>query len=146
MAKERKARLKRVTSLFMSAVMAATLVQVQLAPGAAAEESADSSSSTTVNADSLSIVSNKNAYRKYIARYPDAAKPMEEVNIDVTKFEQSDDINVQLEDYDGEKKCVAWVDCEGHRHGSSTLRPLVCTTSRCSITPSPRPTPLSRSR
>ena len=113
MAKERKARLKRVTSLFMSAVMAATLVQVQLAPGAAAEESADSSSSTTVNADSLSIVSNKNAYRKYIARYPDAAKPMEEVNIDVTKFEQSDDINVQLEDYDGEKKCVAWVDCEG---------------------------------
>ena len=110
MAKERKARLKRVTSLFMSAVMAATLVQVQLAPGAAAEEeSADSS----VNADSLSIVSNKNAYRKYIARYPDAAKPMEEVNIDVTKFEQSDDINVQLEDYDGEKKCVAWVDCEG---------------------------------
>ena len=53
----------------MSAVMAATLVQVQLAPGAAAEEeSADSSSSTTVNADSLSIVSNKNAYRKYIAR------------------------------------------------------------------------------
>ena len=93
--------------------MAATLVQVQLAPGAAAEESADSSSSTTVNADSLSIVSNKNAYRKYIARYPDAAKPMEEVNIDVTKFEQSDDINVQLEDYDGEKKCVAWVDCEG---------------------------------
>ena len=97
----------------MSAVMAATLVQVQLAPGAAAEESADSSSSTTVNADSLSIVSNKNAYRKYIARYPDAAKPMEEVNIDVTKFEQSDDINVQLEDYDGEKKCVAWVDCEG---------------------------------
>ena len=115
MAKERKARLKRVTSLFMSAVMAATLVQVQLAPGAAAEESADSSSSTTVNADSLSIVSNKNAYRKYIARYPDAAKPMEEVNIDVTKFEQSDDINVQLEDYDGEKKCVAWVDCEGSR-------------------------------
>ena len=113
MAKERKARLKRVTSLFMSAVMAATLVQVQLAPGAAAEESADSSSSTTVNADSLSIVSNKNAYRKYIARYPDAAKPMEEVNIDVTKFEQSDDIDVQLEDYDGEKKCVAWVDCEG---------------------------------
>ena len=94
--------------------MAATLVQVQLAPGAAAEEeSADSSSSTTVNADSLSIVSNKNAYRKYIARYPDAAKPMEEVNIDVTKFEQSDDIDVQLEDYDGEKKCVAWVDCEG---------------------------------
>ena len=70
-------------------------------------------SSTTVNADSLSIVSNKNAYRKYIARYPYAAKPMEDVNSDVTKFEQSDDINVQLEDYDGEKKCVAWVDCEG---------------------------------
>ena len=101
MAKERKARLKRVTSLFMSAVMAATLVQVQLAPGAAAEESADSSSSTTVNADSLSIVSNKNAYRKYIARYPDAAKPMEEVNIEVSMFEQSDEINGQVEEVYG---------------------------------------------
>ena len=110
MAKERNTNLKRVTSLFMSAVMAATLVQVQLAPGAAAEESFDS---TTEEVDSLSIVSNKNAYRKYINRYPDAIKPMEEINVDVTDFEQSDDVDVKIEDYDGESDCVAWVDCEG---------------------------------
>lgn len=110
MAKERNTKLKRVTSLFMSAVMAATLVQVQLAPGAAAEESFDS---TTEEVDSLSIVSNKNAYRKYINRYPDAIKPMEEINVDVTDFEQSDDVDVKIEDYDGESDCVAWVDCEG---------------------------------
>lgn len=112
MAKERKVKLKRVTSLFMSAVMAATLVQVQLAPGAAAEEGTDSSVSAS-EMDSLSIVSNKNAYRKYIAKYSDAAKPMEEVKIDVTDFTQSSDIDVKVEDFEGEDDCVAWVDCEG---------------------------------
>ena len=109
MAKERNMKLKRVTSLFMSAVMAATLVQVQLAPGAAAEDSVE----TAADVEEFSIVSNKNAYRKYIARYPDAAKPMEEINVDITDFEQSDDIDVKLESYEGEDNCVAWVDCEG---------------------------------
>ena len=114
MAKERKAKLKRVGSLFMSAVMAATLVQVQLTPGAAAEgENAGASTSDFSDVDSLSIVSNKNAYRKYIANYTDAAKPMEEVKIDVTDFEQSDDIDLKVESYEGEDNCVAWVGCEG---------------------------------
>ena len=94
MAIERKAKLKRVTSLFMSAVVAATMIQVQLAPGASAE--AETSTSSSSDMESLSIVSNKNAYRKYIAKYTDAAKPMEDVSIDVTDFEQSDDIDVKL--------------------------------------------------
>lgn len=95
----------------MSAVMAVSLVQVQLTPGASAESADDTS--VAADAESLSIVSNKNAYRKYIARYPDAAKPMEEVVVDVTDFKQSDDINVKLETFEGEDNCVAWVDCEG---------------------------------
>lgn len=104
-------KLKRTASLFMSAVMAVSLVQVQLTPGASAESADDTS--VAADAESLSIVSNKNAYRKYIARYPDAAKPMEEVVVDVTDFKQSDDINVKLETFEGEDNCVAWVDCEG---------------------------------
>ena len=110
MAKERNMKLKRVASLFMSAVMATTLVQVQLAPGAAAE---DSFETTATDVDSYSIVSNKNAYRKYIARYPDAIKPMEEVTIDVTDFDQSGEADVKLESYEGEDNCVAWLDCVG---------------------------------
>lgn len=105
-------KLRRAASIFMSAVMATTLVQVQLAPGAAAE-SADVSATVPSDVDSYSIVSNKNAYRKYIANYSDAAKPMEEIKIDVTDFEQSDDINVSLQSFEGEDNCVAWVDCEG---------------------------------
>ena len=104
-------KLKRTASLFMSAVMAVSLVQVQLTPGASAESADDTS--VAADAESLSIVSNKNAYRKYIARYPDAAKPMEEVVVDVTDFKQSDDIDVKLETFEGEDNCVAWVDCEG---------------------------------
>ena len=73
MAKERNMKLKRAASLFMSAVMAATLVQVQLAPGASAEDAFE----TATDVDSLSIVSNKGTYRKYIVKYSDAAKPME---------------------------------------------------------------------
>ncbi len=111
-AKERKMKLRRAASIFMSAVMATTLVQVQLAPGAAAE-SADVSATVPSDVDSYSIVSNKNAYRKYIANYSDAAKPMEEIKIDVTDFEQSDDINVSVQSFEGEDNCVAWVDCEG---------------------------------
>lgn len=105
-------KLRRAASLFMSAVMAATLVQVQLAPGAAAE-SAGVSASEQNDLDSFSIVSNKNAYRKYIANYTDAAKPMEEIKIDVTDFKQSDDIDVKVESFEGEDNCVAWVGCEG---------------------------------
>lgn len=102
-------KLKRAASLFMSAVMAATLVQVQLAPGASAEDAFE----TATDVDSLSIVSNKGTYRKYIVKYFDAAKPMEEINVDITDFEQSDGADVALESYEGEDNCVAWVDCEG---------------------------------
>ena len=109
MAKERNMKLKRAASLFMSAVMAATLVQVQLAPGASAEDAFE----TATDVDSLSIVSNKGTYRKYIVKYSDAAKPMEEINVDITDFEQSDGADVALESYEGEDNCVAWVDCEG---------------------------------
>ena len=109
MAKERNMKLKRAASLFMSAVMAATLVQVQLAPGASAEDAFE----TATDVDSLSIVSNKGTYRKYIVKYFDAAKPMEEINVDITDFEQSDGADVALESYEGEDNCVAWVDCEG---------------------------------
>lgn len=55
---------------------------------------------------------NENAYRRYIEKYEDAAKPLEEVEIDITKF-RSEDGDFRKTDFEGEKDVVSWLESEG---------------------------------
>ncbi len=112
MAEKKKTSLKRLMSLLLSAAVAVSMTgvsQVSFAEG----EAEEGSLAEELTADSLSIVSNKNAYKSYIAKYTDAAKPMEEVTIDVTKFTAEDGASCELTDFDGESGCVSWLDSEG---------------------------------
>ncbi|MDE6030232.1 MAG: hypothetical protein K2G32_01245, partial [Oscillospiraceae bacterium] len=112
MANKQKVSFKKVTSLFMSAVIAASLVQVT-SLGAAAETEEEISSFEDLNADNMNIVSNQNAYKSYIEKNAGAAKPMEEVTIDVTKFEASDGAVCEIVPFEGETDCLSWLDSEG---------------------------------
>lgn len=107
-----KINLKRVVSLFMSVTVAASMFSTG-GTVAFAEEDAAASMTEELNADNFNAVSNTNAYKNYIAKYTNASKPMEEVVIDVTKFEASNGANCEVVDFEGETDCVSWLDCEG---------------------------------
>lgn len=107
-----KINLKRVVSLFMSVTVAASMFSTG-GTAAFAEEDAAASMTEELNADNFNAVSNANAYKNYIAKYTNASKPMEEVVIDVTKFEASNGANCEVVDFEGETDCVSWLDCEG---------------------------------
>ena len=107
-----KINLKRVVSLFMSVTVAASMFSTG-GTAAFAEEDAAASMTEELNADNFNAVSNTNAYKNYIAKYTNASKPMEEVVIDVTKFEASNGANCEVVDFEGETDCVSWLDCEG---------------------------------
>ena len=111
-ANKQKVSFKKVTSLFMSAVIAASLVQVA-SLGAAAETEEEINSFEDLNADNMNIVSNKHAYKSYIEEYADAARPMEEVTIDVTEFEASNGAVCEIVPFEGETDCMSWLDSEG---------------------------------
>ncbi len=111
-ANKQKVSFKKVTSLFMSAVIAASLVQVA-SLGAAAETEEEVSSFEDLNADNMNIVSNKHAYKSYIEEYADAARPMEEVTIDVTEFDASGGAVCEIVPFEGETDCMSWLDSEG---------------------------------
>lgn len=55
---------------------------------------------------------NENAYRRYIEKYEDAAKPLEEVEIDITKF-RSEDGEFKKTNFEGEKDVVSWLESGG---------------------------------
>ena len=114
MANKHKWNLKRAASLFMSAVMAATMVQVQTI-GAAAEtvEVSEAGASESLNADNFGIVSNKNAYKNYIEKYSEEKKPLEEITLDVTAFDATNGAVCKLVDWEGQEDCVSWLDSEG---------------------------------
>ena len=108
-------KLKRITSLFLSAVMAASAFQFQMTLGAAAEDGSDDiiHTDSSITADSLSIVSNKNAYKNYIEKYANEAMPMEEIVVDVTDFTAADGAITEVKDFEGQEDCVSWLDSEG---------------------------------
>ncbi len=112
MAEKKKTSLKRLMSLLLSATVAVSMTGVSQV-GFAEGETEEGSLIEEITADSLSIVSNKNAYKSYIAKYTDAAKPMEEITIDVTKFKAEDGAVCELTDFDGESGCVSWLESEG---------------------------------
>ena len=96
----------------MSAVVAATMFQVRGAGSVVfAETAADTSaSSDTAN---LNLVSDsKNSYKNYIAKYDNAAMPMEDVTFDITDY-TADGAQTEIVDFEGEKDCVSWLDSEG---------------------------------
>jgi len=111
-AEKKKTSLKRLMSLLLSAAVAVSMTGVS-GVGFAEENADEGVLAGELTADSLSIVSNKNAYKSYIAKYTDAAKPMEEVTVDVTKFRAEDGAQCELTDFDGESGCVSWLDSEG---------------------------------
>lgn len=96
----------------MSAVVAASMIQIQNI-AVAAEEEEEVSSFESLNADNFNIVSNKNAYKSYIEQYADAAMPMEEVTVDVTDFEAENGAICEVVDFEGLTDCVSWLDSEG---------------------------------
>lgn len=112
MANKQITGLKRISSLVMSAVVAATMFQVRGAGSVVfAETAADTSaSSDTAN---LNLVSDsKNSYKNYIAKYDNAAMPMEDVTFDITDY-TADGAQTEIVDFEGEKDCVSWLDSEG---------------------------------
>ncbi len=112
MAEKKKTSLKRLMSLLLSAAVAVSMTGAS-GVGYAEEAAGDDVLAGEITAESLSIVSNKNAYKSYIAKYTDAAKPMEEVVVDVSKFKAEDGAKCELTDFDGESGCVSWLDSEG---------------------------------
>lgn len=112
MANKQITGLKRISSLVMSAVVAATMFQVRGAGSVVfAETAADTSaSSDTAN---LNLVSDsKNSYKNYISKYDNAAMPMEDVTFDITDY-TADGAQTEIVDFEGEKDCVSWLDSEG---------------------------------
>ncbi len=112
MAKKQGMKLKRITSLFMTAMMVTTSVQFQMTVGAAAEENTAGNMSSSVSAESVGMTSTANAYKSYIERHADAPKPMEEVVVDVSDY-TAEGVDIELKDYQGQEDCVAWLDSKG---------------------------------
>lgn len=124
--------LKRAASMFMSAAMLFTSFQVHTTlTVAAAVEEEDSiiQTDSSITADSLSIVSTKNAYRHYIEKYDDKTKPMKEIIVDVKDFTASNGAEIasvktsEVDNSDGHIQevarfveyddCISWVGSEG---------------------------------
>ncbi len=113
MAKMQSLNLKKITSLFMSAAMALSIVQVQMTAPAMAEAEEEAALQSSTSAESLGVLSNKNAYKNYIAKYADAKKPMEEVIVNVTDYTAENGAITEITDYQGKEDCVSWLDSEG---------------------------------
>ena len=112
-AKKQKASLKKITSLAMSAVVAATMFQAETVGTVASADSTDNSGTSAAASTIALASSNTNAYKNYIARYTDAEMPMEEVTIDVTDYEATDGAVTEVVDFEGKTDCVSWLDSEG---------------------------------
>ena len=126
MAKKQGMKLKRITSLFMSAMVLTTSVQFQMTLGAAAEnDAAGGIGSSSVSAENVGMTSNANAYKSYIEKHADAAKPMEEIVVDVTNF-TADGVDAQLKDFQGQEDCVEWIDSKGNPFSLAGKRGSSC--------------------
>lgn len=113
MANKQSLKLKKAASLFMSAIMAASVVQFPMAVGASAEEESAQSVSSSTTAGGVTASGKESAYKNYVSKYADAAYPMEEVKVDVTDFTAADGAKTEITDYEGEENCVSWLDSEG---------------------------------
>lgn len=55
----------------------------------------------------------RTSYRNYIKHYPDAKRPMSDVNVDVTKYKTSDGAVCETVTFEEESECVSWLDSNG---------------------------------
>lgn len=113
MANKQISSLKRISSLLMSAVVAATMVQVQGVGSVVSAETAAETPASSNTAGVELISSTKNSYKNYIARYDGVEMPSEEITVDVTDYTAADGALTEIVDFEGEKDCVSWLDSEG---------------------------------
>ena len=112
MANKQITGLKRISSLVMSAVVAATMFQIQGAGSVVSAETAADTSASSDTANVNLVSDSKNSYKNYIAKYDNAEMPMEDVTFDITDY-AADGAQTEIVDFEGEKDCVAWLDSEG---------------------------------
>ncbi len=112
MANKQITGLKRISSLVMSAVVAATMFQIQGAGSVVSAETAADTSASSDTANVNLVSDSKNSYKNYIAKYDNAEMPMEDVTFDITDY-TADGAQTEIVDFEGEKDCVAWLDSEG---------------------------------
>ena len=114
-ARKHTLKLKKTTSMFLSALMLSTVFQFPMTLGAAAEEEQKASNlgSSSVSTANVGMSSNEDAYKNYIAKYADAEKPMKEIVVDILDFEASNGAVTEVVDYGIEEDCVSWLDSEG---------------------------------
>ncbi|MGN1422468.1 MAG: hypothetical protein ACI4XA_03760, partial [Oscillospiraceae bacterium] len=113
MANKQISSLKRISSLLMSAVVAATMVQVQGVGSVVSAETAAETPASSNTAGVELISSTKNSYKNYIAKYDGVEMPSEEITVDVTNYTATDGALTEIVDFEGEKDCVSWLDSEG---------------------------------
>ncbi len=112
MANKQITGLKRISSLVMSAVVAATMFQIQGAGSVVSAETAADTSTSSDTANVNLVSDSKNSYKNYIAKYDNAGMPTEDVTFDITDY-TADGAQTEIVDFEGEKDCVAWLDSEG---------------------------------
>lgn len=113
-AKNHTSKLKKFTSLFLSAMMVASSFQLQMTIGASAEEEQNTTlDSSSVSAENVGMTSRESAYKNYIAKYADAEKPMEEVVVDILNYDATDGAVTEVVNHEGKENCVSWLDSEG---------------------------------
>lgn len=96
----------------MSAVVAATMFQIQGAGSVVSAETAADTSTSSDTANVNLVSDSKNSYKNYIAKYDNAGMPTEDVTFDITDY-TADGAQTEIVDFEGEKDCVAWLDSEG---------------------------------
>ena len=112
MTQKRKDAFNKAVCTAMSAILAVCTLQIG-GRTAFAESESESISQTAYSSGSGSDTDTSgNAYKNYINRYSDAKKPMEEVNVDITKYTASDG-KFETTDFEGEKNVVSWLESEG---------------------------------
>ena len=112
MTKKRKNAFNKAACAAMSAILAICTLQIGGSKTASAE-SAPETAAQTVSSDSSTVAdTSANAYKNYIKKYSDAAKPLEEVSFDITKYTASDG-NFETTEFEGERNVVSWLDSEG---------------------------------
>ena len=110
---KRKNALNKVACTAMSAILTVSMLQIGGTKAFAADGSDNGSGSVYQSAYSGSTSSrSENSYKNYMARYSDAKKPMEEVNVDITDYTASGG-NFSKTNFEGEKDVVSWLDSEG---------------------------------
>lgn len=112
MTQKRKNAFNKTVCAAMSAILAICTLRIGGSTVASAESETENIDFTAYSESTSVTDTSANAYKNYIKRYSDAARPLEEVSLDITKYKASDG-NFNTTDFEGEKNVVSWLDSEG---------------------------------